>query len=68
MQYSIFDNQVSDSNILKRRGGVVVKRSPRILEIGVRSLVGTDLSLETGSDSFTAKRLSTSVSVTGPWR
>ena len=68
MQYSIFDKQVSDSNILKRRGGVVVERSPRIREIGVQSPVGTILSLKTGSDSSTAKRMSTSVSVTGPWR
>ena len=56
-------------NMLKhRRGGVEVDRSPRMREIGVRFPVATDLSRKTGSDSSTAKRLATGVSVTGPRR
>ena len=50
------------------RGGVEVERSPRIREIGVRSLVATDISRKKGIDSSTAKRSATSVSVTGPRR
>ena len=35
---------------LNRRGGVIVERSPRMREIGVRSPVGTDLSLKQVGD------------------
>ena len=54
--------------LLNRRGGVEVERSPRVWEIGVRSSVATDLSRKTDSDSSTAKRWATGVSVTGPRR
>ena len=44
----------------------VVERSPRMWKIGVRSSVKTNPSLlKTGSDSFTAKRSASGVSVTG---
>ena len=49
------------------RGGVVVERSPRMREVGVRS-EQTFKVVKTGSDSSTAKRLATGVSVTGPRR
>ena len=42
--------------------------SPRIQEVGVRSLVMTVLSPKTVSDSSTAKCSTTRVSVMGPWR
>ena len=51
-----------------RRGGVEIERSPRVREIGVRSLVATDPSRKNGSDTSTAKRSATGVSVTGPRR
>ena len=54
--------------VTKRRGGVEVERLPHMREIGVRSPVATDLSRKTGSDSSTAKRSATGVSVTGPRR
>ena len=50
------------------RGGVEVERSPCMREIGIRSLFATDLNRKKGSDSSTAKRSATSVSVTGPQR
>ena len=46
-----------------RCGGVEIDRSSRMREIGVRSPVATDLSWKTGSDSSTAKRSATDVSV-----
>ena len=44
------------------RGGVMVERSPRVQEIGVRSPVATVV--KTGSESSTAKRSEIGVSVT----
>ena len=44
-----------------RRGCLLVERSPRMLEIGVRSPI-----IKTGSDKSAAKRLATGVNVTGP--
>ena len=54
------------TKLLHRRGSVVVERSPRMREIGVRSPVGTNLIDKTGSDSSYATRLATGASVMGP--
>ena len=54
--------------LINRRGGLELERSPRMREIGVRSPVGTTCLLKQVSDSSTAKRSTTVVSVTGPWR
>ena len=52
-----------------RRGCVEVERPPRVREIGVRSIpLATDPSRKNSSDSSTAKRSATGVSVTGPRR
>ena len=56
------------SKLTDGRSGVEVERSPRMREIGVPSPVATDLVVKTGSDSSTAKRSATGVSVTGPRR
>ena len=48
--------------------GVEEEHSPFMPEIGVQSLVATALVIKTGSDSSTAKRLATGVSVIGPQR
>lgn len=53
---------------LNRRGGVVVERSPRMRDIGVRSPVETNLIDKTGSDSSNATRSATGASVMGPLR
>ena len=61
LQWQTSANWGSLPEHINRCGDFVVERSPRTREIGVRSPVGTDLSLLTGSDSYTAK----GVSVTG---
>ena len=64
--YLVHMNQMEILHFLPRC--VEEERSPRMREIGVRSLVATDISRKKGSDSSTAKRSATSVSVTGPRR
>ena len=49
------------------RGNLVVQHSPRKREIGVRSPGQTKV-IKISSESFTAKRSATGVSVTGPRR
>ena len=80
VQRTFYDKQKCTTDFLRqtksilrranRRNGVEVERSPRMREIGVRSPVATDRwkEVKTGSDSSTAKRSSTGVSVTGPQR
>ena len=53
---------------MHRRRGLVVERSPRMREIGVRSLVGTDIGLSMVVTATIAGRSSTGVSITDPQR
>ena len=63
-QYFLYD----EYNIFDCRGGVVVERSPRERDTGVRSTIGTDLFFKTTSDSSIAKRSTTGENVIDPRR